>query len=323
MGVVGHTLGGGVGWLARRYGLAANSVLAAEIVTADGVLRRVDATTHPDLFWAIRGGGGSFGVVTALQFRLYPVERVYAGSLFFPVERASEVLHAYRRWTHTVPDGVTSMGRLLHFPPLPEVPEPFRGHAFVLIEAACLGDQADADERLRPLRALGPVMDTFAMVPAPALGAVNMDPEDPAPGIGDHVLVGDLTAEALDALLGVVGPASNAPLASVEIRHLGGAFAHSAPDHGALDQLAAAFVVFALGVPVIPEMTEAIDGTLVEMTRALRPWSTGVSYPNFADRATTTEALHGDGVAERLHAVKAAWDPEELFVSNHPVHARR
>jgi FAD/FMN-containing dehydrogenase len=138
VGVTGYTLGGGLGWLARRYWLAANSVTAAELVTPDGDLVRADAAHEPDLFWAIRGGGG-VGVVTALEMRLYPVRELYAGDLFFPIRRAAEVLHAWREWTATVPDEITSIGHLVRLPPLPEVPEPLRGRAFIpVIAAPCI-----------------------------------------------------------------------------------------------------------------------------------------------------------------------------------------
>jgi FAD/FMN-containing dehydrogenase len=120
--VVGYTLRGGVGWLARRYGLAANSVTAVEIVTADGRFVRADAEHERDLSWPVRGGGGSVGVVTALEMRLFPVRQLYAGALFFDIERSLEVLHAWRRWTDTVPDDLT-IGRILRLPPVPDVPE--------------------------------------------------------------------------------------------------------------------------------------------------------------------------------------------------------
>src|SRR3984957_4338959 len=129
VGVTGYTLGGGMGWLARRYGLAANSVTTAEIVTPDGRVRRADADHEPDLFWAIRGGGGSVGVVTALEMRLYPVRALYAGALFFPVQRSAEVLHAWRAWTDTVPDEVTSLARTLRAPSVPAVPPRLPGRA--------------------------------------------------------------------------------------------------------------------------------------------------------------------------------------------------
>ena len=206
VGVTGYTLGGGLGWLARRYGLAANSVTAAELVTPGGDLVRADAGHEPDLFWAVRGGGGSIGVVTALEMRLYPVGELYAGDLFFPIARAAEVLHAWREWTATVPDEVTSLAHLLRFPPLPELPEPLRGRAFAIVEAAYLGDADAGAELTGPLRRLGPERDTFAMIPAPALGQLNMDPGQPVPGQGDGAFLADFPAAAIDALIAVAGP---------------------------------------------------------------------------------------------------------------------
>ena len=180
VGVTGYTLGGGLGWLARRYGLAANSVTAAELVTPDGNLVRANAGRESDLFWAVRGGGG-IGVVTALEMRLYPVGDLYAGSLFFPIARAAEVLHAWREWTDTVPDEVSSQGRLVRLPPAPQLPEPLRGRAFVKVEAAYLGDASTGAELTQPLRRLGPALDTFATIPPSALGQLHMDPGQPVP----------------------------------------------------------------------------------------------------------------------------------------------
>ena len=137
VGVAGYTLGGGISWLARSHGLAANSVVAIEVVTADGVLRRVDETHEPELFWALRGGGGSFGVVTAIEFRLYPITEVYAGVLFFPSTAPAEVLEAWRQWLPSVPDSVTSVGRILRFPPIPDLPPYLSGQSYVVVEAAC------------------------------------------------------------------------------------------------------------------------------------------------------------------------------------------
>src|SRR5215469_15976139 len=213
VGVTGYTLGGGIGWLARRYGLAANSVTAAEIVTPSGRFVRTDADHEPDLFWAVRGGGGSVGVVTALEMRLYPVRDLYAGALFFPIQRAAEVLHAWREWTATVPDEVTSLGRILRLPPLPEVPDPLRGRAFALVEAAYLGEAGAGAALIQPLRQLGPDLDTFAMIPAPALQQVNMDAAQPVPNQGDGAFLADLPAAAIDALVAVAGPDVDTPLA--------------------------------------------------------------------------------------------------------------
>ena len=180
VGVVGYSLGGGVSWLARRYGLAANSVTAVELVNAESELVRADADNESELFWALRGGG-SFGVVTALEFQLYPIAEVYAGVLFFPIERGTEVLRAWRRWIEDVPDEVTSVGRFLQFPPIPDIPEPLRGGSFVVVEATSLLGEAATDALLQPLRELGPAMDTFATIPVERLSSLHMDPEQPVP----------------------------------------------------------------------------------------------------------------------------------------------
>src|SRR3954452_12764396 len=197
VGVVGYTLGGGVSWLSRRYGLAANSVTAIELVNAEGESVRADADQNADLFWALRGGGGSFGVVTALEFELYPVSEVYAGVLFFPLERGAEVLRAWRRWVDSVPDEVTSVGRFLQFPPIPDIPEPLRGKSFVVVEAASLLGKDSTDELLRPLRELGPQLDTFATIPVQELKHLHMDPEHPVPGHGDGMLLSELNDAAI------------------------------------------------------------------------------------------------------------------------------
>src|SRR3954447_16514029 len=159
--VAGYSLGGGLGWYGRKHGLAANRVTAVELVTADGELRRVDRTNEPELFWALRGGGGNFGVVTALEFDLLPIREVYAGVLFFPYERTSEVLHAWHEWLPSVPEELTSVGRVLQFPPLPDPPDFLSGKSYVVVEAAFLGSEADGRALLKPLRDLGPAIDTF------------------------------------------------------------------------------------------------------------------------------------------------------------------
>jgi FAD/FMN-containing dehydrogenase len=144
VGVTGYSLGGGVGWLGRKYGLQANALTAVEIVTADGELRRVDHDNEADLFWAVRGGGGNYGVVTALEFELFPVPELYAGALFFPCERASEVMHAWHEFVSAgLPDEITTVGRVVQVPPLPEIPEMLRGKSFTILQAAYLGGESD------------------------------------------------------------------------------------------------------------------------------------------------------------------------------------
>ena len=229
VGVVGYSLGGGVSWLARKHGLSANSVLAIEVVTADGRLRRVDHENDPDLFWALRGGGGSFGVVTAMEIALYPMPELYAGAMWWPWERAAEVMHAWREWTLTVPDEVTSSARIMQIPPIPEIPEFLRGRNFVTIDAAIIGDRAFGAEAVQALRDLEPEIDTFDMVPPVALSRLHNDPEEPMPVMTEHRLLADLPAEAVDAFLTVAGPESGSTLMMAEIRHLGGALREVRP----------------------------------------------------------------------------------------------
>ena len=152
VGVVGYTLGGGLSWLARKHGIGANQVTAIEVVTASGDFVRTDWANEPDLFWALRGGGGAFGIVTAIEFNLFPLDEVYAGILWYPVDRAAEVLKVWRAWTDDLPDEMTSVGRILQFPPIPEIPEPVRGQSFVVVEAIWSGEPDEGERLLEPLR---------------------------------------------------------------------------------------------------------------------------------------------------------------------------
>jgi hypothetical protein len=200
-----------MGWLARKQGLAANTIVAAEIVDAEGALRRIGPDEDPELFWAIRGGGGSFAVVTALELRLFPITEVVAGVLFFLLERADEVLATWLEWTETAPDDVTSCGRIMRFPPFPDVPEGVHGKAFSLVEVAFLSDAPATDVALEPLPALGPVMDTVRVMPARELSTLHMDPPGPVPGVGDVVLLGEADAGIVAAIVGSAGAESGAP----------------------------------------------------------------------------------------------------------------
>ena len=317
VGVAGYTLGGGLSWLGRAHGLAANSVVALEVVTADGRLRRIDADHDADLFWALRGGGGSFAVVTALEFRLYPVSQVYAGVLFFPITRAEEVLHAWREWVSSVPETVTSVGRLLKFPPLPELPPHLSGQAYVVVEATCIMGEAQAQALLAPLRALGPAIDTFRPTPVEELSALHMDPDGPVPGHGDGLLLGELPAAAITAFARFAAPA--VPLLSLELRHLGGALSPGRVTAGAVDGIDGAFALFAVGIAPDAAAMRAVRASVVAVQHAMAPWATGRAYLNFSEARKTGAALFGEETHRRLRAVKSAYDPADVIRANHPV----
>jgi FAD/FMN-containing dehydrogenase len=319
VGVVGYTLGGGLGWLARRYGLACNSVLAIDVVTADGRLLHVDREHEPDLFWALRGGGGSFGIVTALEFALYPVRELYAGALFWPQERAAEILQAWKAWTAGVPDSVTSVGRILNLPTNREVPKELRGRSFVLVEAACLATEGEGIGLLRPLRELGPEIDTFSLLPPTGLGAVHMDPADPVPAFVDGWLLADLPSAAIDALAEAAGPGSGSPLLSVELRHLGAALADAAVDHGALASLDAGFATATVSLVPNTNMAAAVARHAAVVRASLAPWEAERNYPNFAERSFQGPDFYSPGTRKRLGRVKAQYDPRDLIRSSHPI----
>jgi len=323
VGVIGYTLGGGLGWLARRYGLAANSVVAGELVTADGRRVRADRDNEPDLFWAVRGGGGSFGIVTALEFALYPVTEVYAGILFFPFERAAEILKAWRSWADGTPREVTSVGRLMQFPPIPELPEALRGQSFVIVEATLIGSEEDGAALLQPLRELGPVMDTFATIPVEELRHLHMDPPGPVPGAGDGLSLDDVTPETINALVAVAGPGSGSPLVSVELRQLGGAVAEESPEHGAVGALDTGFALFAVGMAVDAEMRDLVEDRVAALKDALRPWTADRRYFNFGDSPGDGESFYTPETYRALQWVKTAYDPAELFRASHPIRPAR
>jgi len=317
--VAGYSLGGGVGWYARKLGLSANSVTAIELVTADGLLRRVDHDHDPELFWALRGGGGNFGIVTALEIQLYPMSEVYAGALFFPWERSSEVLHAWLDWTATLPDEVTSVGRILQFPPLPELPEAIRGRNFAMVDAVVIGDERYGAELLRPLRELAPEMDTFGMMPPVGIAELHMDPPGPVPYTADGLMLGDLPGEAIDRFVAAAGPGSGSPLLLAEIRHVGGALRRAQPQHGALATFDASFLTLGVGIVLDEQTYRASHDRLQLLADVLAPYDTGRRYLNFSERKTDSALFYTPEVYRRLRVVKAAIDPENVFRANHPI----
>ena len=319
VGVVGYTLGGGLSWLGRRYGLAANRLLAAEVVTADGRLVRASRHEHPELFWALRGGGGNFGAVVAIEFELIPLRKVYAGMLMFPWENVREIMHTWREWTATVPDTVTTSFRIMQLPPMPELPDFLRGRSVVLIDGAIIENDERAAELLAPLRALGPEIDTFESIAPAGLSYIHMDPEDPMPGMSDSALLDALPAEAVEAVVEVAGPGSGSPMLMFEIRHLGGALGRYGG--GALSRFEGEYVYFAAGVPMDPGVTAALESHFALVGAALAPYTSGRQYLNFAERPHDPAAFFGTETYERLRRVKAAVDPLELFRGNHQIPA--
>ncbi len=313
----GYCLGGGLSWYARGRGLACNQLVAAEVVLADGSLVRTDADHHPDLFWALRGGGGNFGVVTALEIRLLPFADAYAGMMMWDATRASEVCRTWSAWTHGLAEEATTSLRLLSLPPLPELPEFIRGRQLVVIDGAVLADDAAASALLAPLRALQPEMDTFGRVPSPVVARIHLDPEGPTPAVSDHLLMHDFDAAAADALIAAAGAESGSTLLSAEIRHLGGALGRPAPGGGALDHLSGEYAGFFIAVAATPGLAAQGLVDAAAAVAALAPWSNGRRFANFTEEAVDPSSLFEPEVLARLRAVRAAVDPSGTFLANH------
>jgi FAD binding domain len=320
VGVAGYTLGGGLSWLGRKYGWACNRVSALEVVTADGEPRTVSAASDPDLFWAMRGGGGGYAIVTALHVELLPIEEVYAGSLLLPAELTHDALHVYREWASRVPEEVASVVRMMNLPPIPDVPEVIRGKKFLAIAAACIGSKEEGETSIGPLRKIGePLMDTFDQIPAKGLVRIAMDPEPPVPGLGHHRVLNELDDDAIDTFYETAGPESDSPLLLSELRQLSGALARPAENGGALSKLDGDFVMLGIGMLMDPAMKDPIEGQLDKLADAMKPWAAEGGYFNYAERPCDVDAILPAETCQRLAHVKRSWDPDDLIRANHSV----
>jgi FAD/FMN-containing dehydrogenase len=317
VGVTGYTLGGGQSWLSRTFGFAADSVVSADVVTADGVALTATARQHPDLFWALRGGGGNFGVVTSLEFRLYQVPRVYSGMSFYPLERAYDTLAAYREWALDEPAAMNTAVLLIRLPPAPLIPEPLRGRRVLAIRAFHHGD--DGDRVLAPLLAAAgpPLLDAFGMRPFVAASDATNGPDAPPMANRQEIeLFRALPDDALDAI--VEAGSADSPLAFVDVRHWGGAMAGPGPDAGPAGHRDVPFSVMAVAPYPSPDRTAA-DAALDRLTGRLRPYATGGSFLTLLTDHTKTRTAFTAGNYARLAAVKRAWDPANVFHLGHNI----
>jgi FAD/FMN-containing dehydrogenase len=317
VGVVGYSLGGGIGWYARQLGLQCNAVSAVELVLADGTFVRATADSDADLFWALRGGAVPLGVVTALEFDLVPLDTVVAGFLAWDWTLAERVLPAWVAWCADAPDEVTTAFRLLEVPLAESFPAQLRGRRLVTIDGAILGADAPAAELLAPLRALRPEFDTVARVPAASLVRLHLEPEGPMPAYASSTLVGALPDEAIAAFLAAVGPGSATHLAVAELRQLGGALARPDPAGGALNYLDGAFLALGVGFEGSPDDWLLQRASAAEFLAAVEPWATGRKYLPMHDDRVDTRKVFPAGVHARLAAIRRRVDPFDLFLTPH------
>lgn len=316
VGVVGYSLGGGIGWLARKYGLAADSVRAVELVTADGQLRRASAAENSDLFWGLLGGGGSFGVVTAIEFALYPVAKLYGGFMIFGPEIAGEALRFYRDWIKAAPDELTSSLTIIKFPALPFLPEAIRGKIQVILRAAYLGDAASGAALIRPwLDWQTPHENTFREMPFAEIGTVSNDPVNPTGGYAINEMLAGLSDGAIEV---ITRRATNpdSPIVLNELRHAGGAIGRVEPGSSAVGNRDAQFYLQLGGPAMTPEIVAAMKAYFPQYRAELKPYVTGGTYLNFnlgSEAVARVKAGYLPESYARLARLKSQYDPANLF----------
>ena len=320
VGVVGYTLGGGFGWLGRKYGLAADSVRLFELVTADGRLLRASETENSDLFWGLRGGGGSLGIVTGMEIKLYPVTKVYGGNLIYPIEMAQEVFGRYRDWIASAPDELTSSIVLMNFPPIPEVPEPVRGQSFVMVRGCYCGPVEQGEALLQAWRDWqAPFIDDFKVMPFSQVASISNDPVDPLPGLATGAWLRELNEEAIDILIRYTVPGNGpSPLIFAEVRHAGGAMARVSSEASAYSNRDALLLLEMVGITPTPESYGHLAQYTGQIKAQLQPYLTGGVYMNFLEGEESQQRVK-DGFSpeayQRLTALKAAYDPHNQLRS--------
>ncbi|WP_435769404.1 FAD-binding oxidoreductase [Nocardioides sp. SYSU DS0651] len=303
--VTGYTLGGGLSWFGRRHGWASDGVVAIEVVDATGTVRRVTADSEPELFWALRGGGGDYAFVTSLEITLHPASELHGGRMTWPVAAAADVLATFREVAAHAPRELTTWFELLHFP---------GSEPMVAVDATYLGAEAEARALLAPYDAIaGRFADSRRRLGVDEIGTITAEPTDPAPGASRGELLRVLDDEAATALL----KDPIAPLLTVQVRHLGGALAEpSDGPHGALEE---PFALYLFGIPGSPEAAAAVRARQADLVHALGDRVTGRKPFSLLTPGDTPAAAFPAATLERLRAVKRRWDPTALFRSNYPV----
>ena len=325
VGAIGYTIGGGqsVAW-SRSKGYAADHVLSFDVVTADGEPRHVNAESEPELFWAMRGGMGNFGVVTAMVCELFPQPRFYGGGMWLALEHVPEVVPAWREWLETLPEEATSSVAVQRFPPLPDLPPWLQGASVLHMRFTHLGSADEGEELFAPMRALAPaVMDTVGELPYTSIGLVHMDPPDPIPYWDRSTTLAELPEQAVDEFVALTGPDSDCPLVSVEMRHLGGAMDREPEVPNAVPTRGLPFVMFGFGAGG-PEQEDLMCGYLAKVIGGMEQWSSErmmMTFLSVAEGTTPAElrAAYGDDRYDRLAGIKKTYDPGNAFRMNHNI----
>jgi FAD/FMN-containing dehydrogenase len=330
VGVMGFTLGGGLGPMSRAYGFAADHVNEIELVTAEGQVRTIDEDTDPELFWGLRGGKGNFGVVTEMEFGLVPVARLYGGGIYYRAEVAADILHTYIDWTRGLPDEMTSSICLLRLPDDPGVQEPLRGRFVVHLRIAYLGDARAGEALVAPLRAVGGILvDGVREMPYTEVGTIHEDPTDPLPFWERSAMLAPPSSGDLDALLSVAGLGIELPLSMVELRHIGGGAVGRRPQRpNAVGSRDAEFCLLTVGI--LPDQgrgesgSEDIARASAAVMRAMAACDTGATLLNFQGSATEHQQVRrafDPDAYTRLRRLKQLHDPDQIFGFGHAIPA--
>lgn len=337
-GVAGYAMFGGVGVLGRTFGFLAHQILAADVVTADGSRLRCDTAAHPDLLWALRGGGGGFALVARLDLRLARVPALFGGQIVWPLDAAPAVFGAWRSWTAGLPPEMTSSVSVIQVPPLPEVPEMLRGRRVTAVTACYAGPADEGAHLLQPLTGAAEPLFSGCRPLAPAdLATLHDTPATPTPSRIRSELLTSLPDAAIGEFLRHAGQHPDSPLILAEIRHLGGTYAHLVPEpkarqpgdppsgqadgRGPISHTGAQYLLELVGHAANPEADAAIRGCQQNVAAALAPWTTGTTLPSFADPGTDTARLaFPAAVRRRLAAVKRRYDPGDVLLTSFPYH---
>jgi FAD/FMN-containing dehydrogenase len=317
-GVAGFTLGGGIGWLMRKHGLACDNLIAAEIVTAEGQTLRVSETENAELLWGLRGGGGNFGVVTQFEFRLYPVSQVIAGLVAWPADAAGDILRAWREWVKHAPDDVCTMAAFLYAPPEPFVPPEVVGHPIFAIACLHLDADSSAEADLQPLRDLGPAVDVIGPMPYTMVqGMFDAGVPRGSRNYWRSSFLDDLSDGAIEAILAHTGGIP-APLGQLHVHQMGGAMSRVPAGATAFGSRDAKFLMNYIGLWHDPSQDEANTAWVRGASDAMEPYSTGARYVNFlADEGEAgVNAAYAGETRERLQNLKARYDPTNFFHLN-------
>ena len=306
VGIVGYTTGGGLGPMARTYGMAIDKVRAIEVVTGDGELRRATPTEHPELFFGLRGAKGMLGIVTAIEFDLVHQPTFYGGSLWFDGDDAATVIERWLHWSDAQPELATTSIGLFQLPAMPEVPPELAERLTLSVRYVWTGDPEEGERRFAEIRESAPVvLDDVSLKPYTAIDSVHTDPLDPMPSFEAATVLTELPEEAVEALLALTGPGSGSPQVLVEVRQMGGAVARAGEHESAFSSRDAAYSVLTVGIPEVP----GVEAHAASVLEALAPWTGGHRLPNFTFTAEEYADAYDEQTRARLRRAITTYDP--------------